>query len=453
MNLQQQLKAAKEERSSKLEAVRSFSKKIEEKTWAEATDGPALETAKTALEGAESEVRRIEDLLAIETRAGGWVSDPTQNVAPNYIPQIKPDTEEQKRKDFRLHKAAHDVAYGKPLTGLEAEMMQEATKEMRATGFQMEGNLQIPQFLMYQQPSGIEKRDLTAGTTTTGGYTIQTDVQTLIPFLYPNLAVKDLGATYMTGLTGNLSFPRNDAKATAVWASSENVTSTETTPTFDALSMSPKRVTATTDVSRQMMLQTTIQAENFTRMQLNRAVDILLETAALTGTGSSGQPTGLYTASGTNDITIGTNGGPLTWALTTQFESECAIDDALLSNLGYLTHPAVANLMKNLKRDVAGNGFIWEGPNKGAASVNGYNARTSTLSPSGLTKGSSSSCYGMIFGNWAELMIGQWGGIDIMVNPYTKSKEALVEFTIHAWYDLGIRHAVSFCKCDEITLS
>jgi len=156
MNLQQQLKAAKEERSSKLEAVRSFSKKIEEKTWAEATDGPALETAKTALEGAESEVRRIEDLLAIETRAGGWVSDPTQNVAPNYIPQIKPDTEEQKRKDFRLHKAAHDVAYGKPLTGLEAEMMQEATKEMRATGFQMEGNLQIPQFLMYQQPWALK---------------------------------------------------------------------------------------------------------------------------------------------------------------------------------------------------------------------------------------------------------------------------------------------------------
>jgi hypothetical protein len=55
-----------------------------------------------------------------------------------------------------------------------------------------------------------------------------------------------------------------------------------------------------------------------------------------------------------------------------------------------------------------------------------------------------------VFGNWADLLIGQFGGVDILINPYTKGKEATVEVIVNAWFDHAIRQASSFCKCDEL---
>ena len=120
------------------------------------------------------------------------------------------------------------------------------------------------------------------------------------------------------------------------------------------------------------------------------------------------------------------------------------------STLGYLFTPQVAGKLKTTKRDDAGNGFIWEGPNSGAL-VNGYRAMANNLLPKNLTKGAYNSVlHGGVFGNWSELIIAQWGGVDLLINPYTKGKEATVEIIINAWFDHGVRHVESFCKCDEL---
>ena len=85
------------------------------------------------------------------------------------------------------------------------------------------------------------------------------------------------------------------------------------------------------------------------------------------------------------------------------------------------------------------------------ATVNGYRAMASNLLPTTLTKGGFDSVlHGGLFGNWADLVIGQWGGVDILVNPYTKGKEATVEIIVNAWFDSAVRRAASFCKCDEL---
>lgn len=453
----EQLKTASEALVEKRAAVTALLEKTKNNTWNEETDGPALDAAENEVRALDQQVSTLKSRVETERRAMGWTSDSTAPAGSQItvgVIESRGDSQAKVKKEFRLIAAANEAAYGKGLTGLNAEMDQEGKREARSLGLPEAGtgNLTLPAFLMAEY-SGAERRDITAGTTTTGGYTIATELGGLIPFLDPRLAVLQMGATYLPNSQGNLDFPRNDAAATAVWGSSENVTSTETTPTFDKISLSPKRVTAFTDVSKQNLLQTSIAMENFVRDRLNRSVMNLLETACISGTGSSGQPTGILTVSGTNDITIGTNGGPLTWALVVQFETETATDNADMGRLGYLFTPGVAGLLKTTKRDVAGNGFIWEGPN-GSGTVNGYRAIASNFMPSTLTKGTSSgTCHAAIFGNWSELLIAQWGGVDLLVNPYTKGKEALVEMIINAWYDLGVRHPVSFCKCDEITLS
>lgn len=458
----EQLKEAREKQAEQRTIVAGLLKKAETRDWNEEADGPALTAAQAALEALAPQIQTLESRASLAGQAANWTSDATTS-APITVSVInsenRGDDQEKARKNFRLMDAARDVMrVGRP-TGLAAELDQEGKNEVRTSKLDGSGggHLTLPTWMFDSEVRSAatrpERRDITATTTTTGGYTVDTTLGALIPFLDPRLAVRQMGATYLPGQTSNLDFPRNDAAATAVWASTENATSTETTPTFDKISLSPKRITTFTDVSQQNLVQTSIAMENFVRGRLMNARDNLLETACISGTGSSGQPTGLLTVSGTNDITIGTNGGPLTWALVVQFETETATDNADMGSLGYLFTPGVAGVLKTTKRDVAGNGFIWEGPNQNAL-VNGYRAMATNFLPSNLTKGSSSGvCHAAIFGNWAELIIAQWGGVDLLFNPYTKGKEALVEIIMHNWFDLAVRHNVSFCKCDEITLS
>lgn len=453
--ISEQLRTAQETQAEKRTAISGLLQKAEGGTWDAATDDPALEAAKTALEAANAEVKRLNDLQALQIRTGEWNSTATPKNPVNVTvisAENRGDSQEKAKKEFRLLDAVRQAATGRPLEGLAAEMHQEGAKEAREMNLSgVGGNITLPQWLV--RGSGpTEKRDMLAETTTAGGYTVDTTLGGLIPILEPKLQVEEMGATVLRGLTSNIDFPRNDADAAAVWAS-EVATSTETSPTFDKISMAPERLTAFTDVSKQVMLQSSIDMENFVRRRLNFAVRKALDSAAINGSGSSNQPTGILNYSGVNDITIGTDGGVLTWALVVQFETETATDNADMGRLGYLFTPGVAGLLKTTKRDTAGNGFIWEGPN-GSGSVNGYRALTTTQMPSTLTKGSSSGvCHAAIFGNWEELIIGQWGGVDLLINPYTKGKEATVEVIVNSWWDIEIRHAVSFCICNEITLS
>ena len=122
--------------------------------------------------------------------------------------------------------------------------------------------------------------------------------------------------------------------------------------------------------------------------------------------------------------------------------------------LGYLTTQQVAGLMKNVKRDVAGNGFIWEGKLYPMGMMNGYDAAVSSLVPSTLTKGTASGiCHAIIFGNWQELMIGQWGGIQLIVNPYSLDKSGQVRITVNSFWDVALRHPASFAAIKDALLS
>lgn len=448
------LKEALEARAECAQKLKAIQTRAEGDTWNEEKDGPELDAAISALEEADKLVERMRKLEDVNKRAAGWNSDTTAGapVSVNVIQsENRGDDPEKAKREFRLLKAMRETVEGRGLTGIEKEMADEGVKEARERNLSTSGNIQLPSWLVTRTSSSHEKRDMLSETTTAGGFTVQTEVGQLIPILEPRLRVREMGATVLTGLTGNIDFPRNDADASAAWEGEVDTTA-ETSPTFDRVQMSPERLAAFTDVSRQVMIQSTIDMENFVRQRLNFAVQKALDSAALNGSGSNDQPTGILNTGSVNDITIGTDGGPLTWALVVQFETEIATDNADMGRLGYLFTPGVAGALKTLKRDVAGNGFIWEGPN-GAGNVNGYRALTTTQLPSNLTKGSGTNLHAAIFGNWADLIIGQWGGVDLLINPYTKGKEAIVEVIINSFWDVAVRHPQSFTICNEISLT
>lgn len=419
--------------------------------WSEDTDGQALETAKRNCENLEKTADLLAEELVYETESRSHAPAGSPVSVNILSPQRRGDKWENARTEFRMLRAIDLLSSGKPLDGVEAEMSQEGETEIRSLGLKgATGNLRLPDALVRVPSMTYEQRDMLAETTTAGGHTVQTSVKQLIPILQPKLQVEAMGAIILRGLTDNIDFPRNDADASAVWAS-EVATSTETSPTFDKVSMSPERLTAFSDVSKQVLRQSSIDMENFVRQRLTFAVRKALDLAAINGSGSSDQPLGILNTSGVNDITIATDGGPLTWALTVQFETETATDNADFGRLGYLTTPGVAGKLKTTEKASSTAQYIWVGNNGDSGQINGYRARVSTQVPSTLSKGASSGIlHAMIFGNWEELMIGQWGGIDLLVNPYTKGKEALVEIIVNSWWDVAVRHAASFCICNEI---
>ena len=400
----------------------------------------------------KGEIENLDTDIELAEAAEAEEMRKAQTVVRSRPAQKTPEAKASEQYSFM--RAIRMAASGKALDGIEAEMSQEAEKEFRASGITPTGNLFIPSMLTKR---GMERRDMTAGTTTQGGYTVPTTLGDLIPFLDPRLAVLNAGATLLTGLTGNIDFPRNDAAATAVWEG-ENDPNAETSPTFDRIQMSPNRLGAYTDISKQLMVQSSIDVENFVRNRLNEAINRALDYALINGDGATQLITGVLNTSGIGSVACGTDGGPLTWGKIVDLETEVAVDNADFGSLAYLTTPGVRGYLKKTEKASGTAQFVWmdgaapaSGPRVDA--LNGYRAFVSTQVPSNLTKGTGTNLHAVLFGNFNELIVGQWAGLDVVVDPYTSSKNALVTIVVNSWWDAALRHAASFAAIKDADLT
>jgi HK97 family phage major capsid protein len=342
-------------------------------------------------------------------------------------------------KRYSITDAIQQQLGGGAKNGLVAEMHEQAKSENREFGKDLEG-VGMPSFLI--QP--IQKRDLTVGTATQIGNTVATEVGEMIPFLQPRLKAMELGATMMTGLTSNLSIPRNNAIGAASWEG-ETDENAETNLTTDVIALAPKRLGALMDYTKQLLLQSSVSVDNLVRNDLQRAIAIALDYSAINGSGSSNQPTGILNTAGIGDVSMGTNGGVATRAKLVDLVSKLATANADMGALAFLTTPGIRGKLQQTLLDAGSGRFVWETPNE----LLGYNAQVSTQVPSTLTKGSSSICHAIIYANWEELMIAQWGGIDLLVDPYTLGNKAMVRVIVNSYWDIALRHATSFAAIKD----
>ncbi len=436
----------KQSRSAKIEEMRSLISAIE------TLGSNANDEQRSKLNSIRTEVTNLENdidnHLMLEAEAKRMATPATR------VNENKVNDEQRVKKSYSFLRAANLIANNKNLDGLELEMHQEAEREFKQAGISASGNLYIPKMIVKN-----EKRDMTAGTASSGGNTIPTILGDLIPFLDPRLAVIQAGATLLTGLTGNLDFPRNDAAATATWET-ENSANDETSPTFDKISMSPNRLGAFTDISKQLLVQSSIDVENFVRNRLSEAVNRALDYALINGDNSAQPFYGILNTAGIGSVAIGTDGGPLTYKHIIDLETELATDNADFGTLAYLTTPGVRGFLKNTEKASGTAQFVWSdgAPPAGQQGIrtdllNGYRAYVSTQVPSNLTKGGGTNLHSVIFGNFAELLIGQWAGLDVVVDPYSSSKNALVTIVVNSWWDAAVRHAQSFAAIKDADIT
>lgn len=288
-----------------------------------------------------------------------------------------------------------------------------------------------------------QRRDLNVGTAAQGGNLVATDLLSgsFIDMLRNSMSVMAAGATLLTDLNGNIAIPRQTGGAAGFWVA-ENGDVTGSTPTFDQVAMTPKTVGALVEYSRQMLLQSSIDVEAFVRGDIIRQLAIALDASALNGPGTGGEPRGVMQTAGIGSVAGGTNGAAPTWSHIVKLETEVASDNALLGTLAYLTNTKVRGKLKETEKFAGGGREIWaEGENP----LNGYRAIVSNQVPSNLTKGTSAGvASAILFGNWADVIIGMWGGLDILLDPYTGSALGKKRIVAHQSVDVVVRHPESF---------
>lgn len=295
-------------------------------------------------------------------------------------------------------------------------------------------------------------RDLNVGTATAGGHTVATELRSdaFIDLLRNQMAMEQLGMTTLTDLNGNIAIPRQTGGATAYWVA-ESGTTTESQQAFDQVALTPKTVGAFTDMSRQLLLQSSISVEQLVRSDLAAILALELDRAAINGSGSSNQPRGILNTSGIGSVAGGTNGLAPSYDHIVDLESAVANANAAAGNLGYLTNTKVRGKLKKTQRFTGTNGDpVWERDNM----LNGYKTAVSNQVPSNLTKGTSTAvCSAIMFGNWADMLMGLWGGLDVLVNPYINSGTGTVRIEVFQSADIACRHPESFAAMvDALTV-
>lgn len=347
-----------------------------------------------------------------------------------------PMTDKEKRgySVFRAIRAVADKNWKN--AGFEREVSDAIGEELgrEARGFFLPSN--IPIF----------ERNVTVGTTSSASYLKGTDHMgaEFIEALREAMVVRRLGALVLTGLRGDVAIPKMGTKTTVYWVA-EDGAPTEGAPTAGQLALSPKTVAAYVDLSRKLVIQSDPSAEQVFRGDLVAQVARGIESVAING-GGTNEPSGILQTNGIGSVAGGTNGAAPTWANMVNLIKEVDADDGLMGTLAYLTNAkVVAKLRQTAKVSSTDSVMIMGDSNN----LLGYEVAQTNLVPSNLTKGSGTDLSAIIFGNFRDLVIGEWGAVDVLVDPYSLSTTGALRITIFADVDVGVRHAESFSAMQD----
>jgi len=280
----------------------------------------------------------------------------------------------------------------------------------------------------------MEKRDVTTATATS---LVATDLvpDEFIELLRNEAMVVAAGARILPNLVGNVDIGRQNAAAVGGWIATEGADAVEGQLTTDKITLTPRTFGLYQELTRKILKQSTPGVEDLVREDIRRVVGLGIDAAALNGTGAAGQPTGVLVITGTSTVTHGA--GLVTWANVLEYESDLGTANALGGRLAWMMRSSVRAVVKaTAKASGIVAGFVME-PD---GSMNGFPSFVTEQMPALGTTGA------LLFGNFAEILIGMWGVLDLFADPFSKGNSGTVVVRGFQDIDIGIRHAASFSK-------
>lgn len=341
------------------------------------------------------------------------------------------DKETQRFSMFNAIRAVADKNWSH--AGFELECSREIAK--RLNKITDPNKFYVP--VEVQQRALPMRRDLTVASASGGGYLVETANMSFIELMRNRSVVYSMGARRLAGLVGSVTVPKQTGAATAVWLSSESATATESAQTFGQMAMSPKSVGAYTEISRQLMLQSSPDAEGIVSSDLATVCALAIDVGALRGAGSGGEPQGVVGTSGVGSVT----GTSLAAAGVLEFQSDVAAGNLLTDSFGYVTTPAVAALlMVRPELPTTGTTRLWQG-----SMLNGSLFGMRAMASSQMSSAT------MLAGDFSQIVIGEWGVLEVEVNPYANFQAGIIGVRAMVSIDVGVRYGAAFSYASSIT--
>ena len=425
----------------------SFSFKVGKDKWSKRSDGTYLRTIETiaalydvspvyraAYDATSVTVDRrgLDALIEAERRNQEPDPEPKSEPEPKPNPANKPETRNMnKKKKISLLRAIHAVASNQTLSEEVIAMNTEGRSAMAANGLTASGQLIIPMAERRAEAGGEGAgsdttsdplKGVYATIATQGQENVATDLLGIVEPLRNALVLTRAGATFMTGLVGNIDIPFYSG-ANVGWEG-EGLDAPEGAGKFSKISMKPKRLTAYLDYSKQFLAQDSNGAEELLRRDIVDALSEKLESTILGAEAESDtQPGGLFYG-----VTADTANFKFTDVVDWEEELESA---KIKGDFHYIVNPKVKATFRKTTKDTGSGRFVMEGGDVEGIPV---------LSTTGVVS------KGMLLGNFRELLIGQWGGIDLTVDPYTQAGKAMVRLVINAYFDARMRRPAALVK-------
>ena len=362
---------------------------------------------------------------------------------PSTIPTIaqRKNEFETESREFSIIEASKGIASGRGLTGRELEVNQELE---RINGKRTQG--------FFVPDNGWNKRAYVAGTASAGGNLIATDLLdgNFIEALRNRTVVGELGATYLPGLVGNVAIPKRATDNTAYWFAGDNSDSiTESTGTISQVTMSPKNVAALTKFSYLMSMQSTPEIEQIIRNGFVAIIANAIDEAALNGSGSSNQPTGVLNQTGIGSVAGATNGAAATLDNLIDLKKEVSVDNADMAGCSFVTNSKVEAALSKLKDGNSAYHLSPFGGEIGKQQIASRRLEITNAIPSNLTKGSGSNLSAILYGNFKDLYIGTFNSLEILVDPYTDFAKGTTAVRAIQSLDIAVAHAQSFAAMKD----
>ena len=374
----------------------------------------------------------IAALAVLEKRANGSFNYGTESSK----------SEEKEKREFSFSKLIREAG-SNSISGLEKELVEESAKEARAMGITPQG-IYLSNDIMNVKTR--ELRTMSAGTATSGGNFIPLEKVGFFDALYAKTVLDQLGVTKLTGLSANVDLTGFSAAATVAWAA-ETADAASGDPTTAARQLRPSRLSAYSDISKQLLLQNNQSIEQEIINSFVRALSVEIERAAINGSGSSNQPTGLLQTSGINSVAMGTNGAVP--SLAKVLELVAAVENANAGLNGkFLINPKLVAKLKQTEISSGSGAMIMSYMayfNGMSDQIDGKPVFSTTNVPSNLTKGSARAvCSAMIYGDWENLVIGQFGGVELVVDPYSQAIGNKTRVVLNQHIGIAVKQPAAF---------
>lgn len=413
-----------------LEKLKTDEKPVEEKEGCQKDEKPVEEKADDETPKECDKTEEVEDTQKDDENTDAVVETDKETENENETEDEMPEDDKEQRnnqnnstimtKKFSLIKAINDVVNNRALDDVAKEVVAKGVQEMRKSGLAVAGSIQLP--VMETENEEMRANGVLAQTAGAGMENIATEKLDILEPLRANMVMSQAGATYLTGLVGNISIPAYTGSNVA-WAG-EVAAAANGAGDWSEIKLQPHRLTAYVDVSREFLIQSSNDAEAMLRRDIIAAIGNKLEATILgADAGTDEKPAGLF--DGVTAMTTSVKFGDIV-------DAEAELDAANVTGAyTYILSPKAKAALRTLSKDAGSGRFVLED-----GEIEGSKALVS----------SNVTAKGFVVGDFSDYVIAQWGAIDLVVDNYSKSTEGKVRLVVNAYFDAKPRRASSFVK-------